>query len=220
VRIRRIYFGSVFIECDVNCSDESEKILTEEDKLYLVPAEMKVKFVRICIHIAISSPLTSWQALEGRSIVDNSQKGDGTGLAWTTGIAEVALPIDFKLRNIEATEAARRKQEEDKEARRELKRISQMQKTLCLGNTTTALIRQQQLETWKSEHVSTSKNGVSGGSGGSGSSQQQIAHQPGAATSAANSASVITKKAPAGFEKSSDDFTLGKFLKNQRNFKR
>lgn len=36
--------------------------------------------------------------------------GDGNGpISWSTGIAEVALPIDYKLQNIEATELARKR---------------------------------------------------------------------------------------------------------------
>ncbi|CAI5471899.1 unnamed protein product, partial [Closterium sp. Yama58-4] len=35
-------------------------------------------------------------------------EGEEGGTAWTTGIAEVQLPIDYKLSNIEATEEAKR----------------------------------------------------------------------------------------------------------------
>lgn len=148
------------------------------------------------------------QALEGRVVVDGPQKGDGTGLAWTTGIAEVSLPIDFKLRNIEATEAARKKQTAEKEARRELNRISQMQKTLCLGNTTNSLIRQQQQEKWKSEHK-----------GSSNSSDAPHSHHPGASLLKTTTAP-IPRTAPAGFQKSTDDITVGKFIKRQSHIRR
>ena len=40
---------------------------------------------------------------EGRMVEAN----EGVGVAWNTGLAEVELPIEFKLRNIEATEAAK-----------------------------------------------------------------------------------------------------------------
>jgi hypothetical protein len=54
--------------------------------------------------------------------------GDGSrgpGIAWTTGIAEVALPIDYKLQNIEATELARKRVEESERLRQEQsKRVS------------------------------------------------------------------------------------------------
>jgi hypothetical protein len=42
----------------------------------------------------------------------NVGEGSGPGRSWSTGIAEVALPIDYKLQNIEATEIARKKVEE------------------------------------------------------------------------------------------------------------
>lgn len=38
--------------------------------------------------------------------------GEGAPIAFSTGIAEVALPVEFKLQNIEATERARLLQEE------------------------------------------------------------------------------------------------------------
>lgn len=38
--------------------------------------------------------------------------GEGAPIAYGAGIAEVALPIEFRLRNIEATEAAQRALEE------------------------------------------------------------------------------------------------------------
>jgi hypothetical protein len=37
--------------------------------------------------------------------------GEGGPIAYSTGIAEVALPIEFKLRNIEATERAQKEME-------------------------------------------------------------------------------------------------------------
>lgn len=47
--------------------------------------------------------------------------GEGAPIAYSTGIAEVALPIEFKLRNIEATEAAQRAlQEKGKAAPEEI----------------------------------------------------------------------------------------------------
>lgn len=41
-------------------------------------------------------------------------EASGPGISWSTGIAEVALPIDYKLQNIEATEIARKRIEEEK----------------------------------------------------------------------------------------------------------
>jgi hypothetical protein len=58
------------------------------------------------------------KALEGVKV----KVGDGSrgpGIAWTTGIAEVALPIDYKLQNIEATELAKKRVEESDQLRHE-----------------------------------------------------------------------------------------------------
>lgn len=43
---------------------------------------------------------------------DESGVGEGAPIAYSTGIAEVSLPIDVRLRNIEETERARRTMEE------------------------------------------------------------------------------------------------------------
>jgi hypothetical protein len=52
-----------------------------------------------------------WKALEGVKV--STGEGSGPGRSWSMGIAEVALPIDYKLQNIEATEIARKKVEEN-----------------------------------------------------------------------------------------------------------
>ncbi|KAM3574949.1 hypothetical protein VYU27_003076 [Nannochloropsis oceanica] len=43
---------------------------------------------------------------------DDGGVGEGAPIAFSTGIAEVSLPMEFKLRNIEATEFARQQREE------------------------------------------------------------------------------------------------------------
>ncbi|CAM9929096.1 unnamed protein product [Choristocarpus tenellus] len=48
----------------------------------------------------------------------DGEMGSGAQIAWNTGLAEIALPIEFKLRNMEATQAAREKLEKQREARR------------------------------------------------------------------------------------------------------
>lgn len=48
-------------------------------------------------------------------------EGSGPG-SWSTGIAEVALPIDYKLQNIEATEIARKKVEEQVTSQQQAKK--------------------------------------------------------------------------------------------------
>jgi len=44
--------------------------------------------------------------------------GEGAPIAWNTGIAEVALPIQYKLKNIEQTEKARKVFEVEQQHRR------------------------------------------------------------------------------------------------------
>jgi len=43
---------------------------------------------------------------------DEGGVGEGAPIAFSTGIAEVTLPMEFKLQNIEATERARQQREE------------------------------------------------------------------------------------------------------------
>lgn len=141
-----------------------------------------------------------------------AKTGENSDLTWTTGIAEVALPIDFKLKNIEATEAARKKQLEDRQAQRELQRIVKNQKTLCLGNTTTAMIRKQQQDKWKSENMSNG-SGVGGGEGKPGTMSMGVSRQGVTGASSFVSSNTSSEQPPAGYEKSSDDFAVGKFLR-------
>ncbi|KAI6697673.1 hypothetical protein NL676_017792 [Syzygium grande] len=65
----------------VNESDQVESdVKNAEDELYKIPEHLKVK----------------------------KRTSDEGSTQWTTGIAEVQLPIEFKLRNIEETEAAKK----------------------------------------------------------------------------------------------------------------
>ncbi|CAI5491914.1 unnamed protein product [Closterium sp. Naga37s-1] len=61
-----------------------DEVLRAEDKLYEIPQHLQVEKL----------------------------EGEEGGTAWTTGIAEVQLPIDYKLGNIEATEEAKRMMQE------------------------------------------------------------------------------------------------------------
>ncbi|CAI5997305.1 unnamed protein product [Closterium sp. NIES-65] len=61
-----------------------DEVLRAEDKLYEIPQHLQV----------------------------GKLEGEEGGTAWTTGIAEVQLPIDYKLGNIEATEEAKRMMQE------------------------------------------------------------------------------------------------------------
>ena len=67
---------------------EDNKPMTAEDELYLIPDHLKL---------------------------DNPQENQENGAdTWLTGIVEVELPLDEKLRNIEETERAKRKILEDR----------------------------------------------------------------------------------------------------------
>eukprot|EP00741_Cyanophora_paradoxa_P008998 tig00001424_g8711.t1 len=68
---------------------EEEKPKSREDELYTIPAHLKAK----------------------------SKIVEDTAGAWLTGIMEVQLPIDYKLKNIEETEAAKRRMIEERKAR-------------------------------------------------------------------------------------------------------
>ena len=64
--------------------------LTAEEKLYAIPDHLK------------------GEDKEGRYVAQagpgDKEESDGGPMAWNTGIAEVELPIEFKLKNIEQTE--------------------------------------------------------------------------------------------------------------------
>ncbi|KAG0576089.1 hypothetical protein M758_5G054200 [Ceratodon purpureus] len=65
--------------------EEAEEVKAPEDDLYVTPDHLKVR----------------------------RRNGEESSTQWTTGIAEVQLPIEYKLKNIEETEAAK-KQLQDK----------------------------------------------------------------------------------------------------------
>lgn len=66
---------------NINKSDQVENdIKSAEDELYKIPEHLKVK----------------------------KRTSDEGSTQWTTGIAEVQLPIEYKLKNIEETEAAKK----------------------------------------------------------------------------------------------------------------
>lgn len=56
-------------------------------------------------------------------------------MAWTTGISEVNLPLNFKMQNIKDTEIAKMKRNEEKKLQNQLlKEMTGKQKTLSIGN--------------------------------------------------------------------------------------
>ncbi|KAF8401192.1 hypothetical protein HHK36_012123 [Tetracentron sinense] len=66
---------------NINATDQVENDLKRaEDELYVIPEHLKVK----------------------------KRNSEESSTQWTTGIAEVQLPIEYKLRNIEETEAAKK----------------------------------------------------------------------------------------------------------------
>jgi hypothetical protein len=84
----------VAAEADPNYKAESsDKALSAEDRLYKIPEAIDIKS----------------QMDNGRGQIENKSDSDisGVGAAWSAGIAEVALPMSFKLKNIKETEQAR-----------------------------------------------------------------------------------------------------------------
>ncbi|CAE7336975.1 CSU2 [Symbiodinium pilosum] len=61
--------------------DEPVKERTREERLYEVPAQLQVP---------------------------DASEGQADKMSWVAGLAEVALPVEYKLKNIEATEKAKR----------------------------------------------------------------------------------------------------------------
>jgi len=95
---------------------DKDKTMSAEERLYRVPAE-----IRALEGISSSSSGSSSSSSGGSS---SKSSGIGAGgdddsdLGIFAGIAEVALPIEFKLKNIEDTEAARRALEEKQRNKR------------------------------------------------------------------------------------------------------
>jgi hypothetical protein len=77
------YIDEKLSKKDEQDRDERNKPMTAEDELYIIPDHLKL---------------------------DNPQESQDNGAeTWLTGIVEVELPLDEKLRNIEDTERAKRK---------------------------------------------------------------------------------------------------------------
>lgn len=70
-----------------------KKELTEEEKLYKIPGQINSRMEKVVNNTSASSA-------KGESDIN------GISSSWAAGIAEVALPMNFKLKNIEETEAA------------------------------------------------------------------------------------------------------------------
>ena len=90
--------------------------------------------------MVLMSRLFILQALEGREIKESSTEGGG--LSWSTGIAEVSLPIDYKIKNIEATEEAKRLRQQELEMARAKDAVGDKKYTLSLGNKTASYIQE------------------------------------------------------------------------------
>jgi len=159
--------------------------------------------------------------LEGKSenIEGAAQDQTGAMLAWNTGIAEVALPIEFKLKNIEDTERARTKLMEDKQSRRQVAASggavvgSYSSTTLALGNATTAYLKQQQ--EYQQEMRRNSQHHIHDNSG------DGAHHAPAVAVPGCQSdASAPRADRPRGVEFSTDDMVLDRFKKRQRRTNR
>lgn len=78
--------------------------LTKRDKLLAITEE---------IHAKARGP----SAAKKTANDDEGGVGEGAPIAYSTGIAEVALPMEFKLKNIEATERARLQHEQEQQQR-------------------------------------------------------------------------------------------------------
>ncbi|CAN0304506.1 unnamed protein product, partial [Discosporangium mesarthrocarpum] len=85
-------------------------MMSEEDRLYAIPEEFKKK-------VEEAKELFDTSVVDKRNEMDG-EVGSGAQIAWNTGLAEIALPIEFKLRNMEATHVARQKMERQKELKR------------------------------------------------------------------------------------------------------
>lgn len=87
----------------------------DPDEIYVMPEELKVT----ALHLLTFFPSISLLALpnicsfrwdDGKKVHATAAKADEEVVStWSTGIAEVALPASFKIKNISATEQAARK---------------------------------------------------------------------------------------------------------------
>ena len=87
------------------------KKVTEEDNLYKIPEHIKVSTVVDLTSYALNNItyiLSNFRCVQVENIqaTKDAVKAEDNGIvpAWSTQLAEVALPISFKMRNIEATE--------------------------------------------------------------------------------------------------------------------
>ncbi|CAN0176966.1 unnamed protein product [Ectocarpus sp. 6 AP-2014] len=84
-------------------------MLSEEDRLYTIPEDFKKK---------VEEAKVEFDTGANRGDEMDGEVGSGAQIAWNTGLAEIALPIEFKLKNMEDTLAARDKMESVRAARR------------------------------------------------------------------------------------------------------
>ncbi|CAN0004543.1 unnamed protein product, partial [Ectocarpus sp. 13 AM-2016] len=87
----------------------SNNMLSEEDRLYTIPEDFKKK---------VEEAKVEFDTGANRGNEMDGEVGSGAQIAWNTGLAEIALPIEFKLKNMEDTLAARDKMESVRAARR------------------------------------------------------------------------------------------------------
>eukprot|EP01041_Mallomonas_annulata_P009261 gene9261-19222_t len=158
------------------------KPLTEEEKLYRIPDEIK--------------------ALEGKSKSAlpgySSKEQDGTMTTWSTGLAEVQLPIDFKLKNIQDTEAARKRQEDERSKKKKTGEKNKVNSTLCLGSA--SMIFQQTIDKPRNYPATATTTPSGTGEGSTQQTETQI-------------------KRP-WIQRSTDDLALDRFKKRDMNFHR
>eukprot|EP00752_Nemacystus_decipiens_P012937 g11450.t1 len=84
-------------------------MLSEEDRLYTIPEDFKKK---------VEEAKQEFDTGANKGDEMDGEVGSGAQIAWNTGLAEIALPIEFKLKNMEDTLAARDKMESVRAARR------------------------------------------------------------------------------------------------------
>ncbi|CAN0095546.1 unnamed protein product, partial [Hapterophycus canaliculatus] len=87
----------------------SGNMLSEEDRLYTIPEDFKKK---------VEEAKLEFDTGANRGDEMDGEVGSGAQIAWNTGLAEIALPIEFKLKNMEDTLAARNKMDSVRAARR------------------------------------------------------------------------------------------------------
>jgi len=156
--------------------------ITEEDKLYRIPEEIK--------------------ALEGKSEnkADNYGKDEVIGVG-SSGLAEVALPIEFKLKNIEETEKAKKRLMEQRYHNKSNRETAST--TLALGTASARLYQQNYVN----------KPRAFPGTG----SAEVPKKLPTGVVSVEQEHEI---RLPRGMQKSSDDIALDKFKKRERQMRR